>query len=392
VTATPFDPVELADLADPHPRYDEVRGDGGPVELATGGLGVFGYDAAVMVLRDPRFCSAPLGRIYAATLPPGALADEMGHRINFLDPPDHPRVRGLVSQAFTPRRVRALRPWIEATAASLVDELVVADGEVEVMRGLAHPLPSLVISELLGVPTGERERLTDLADTVSPVLGTRITPEQRAAAVAAADELHAVRRAEIDARRTDPRDDLLSALVAAEEDGARLSPPELMSLAATLYSAGHRTTRDLFGNGLDLVLGRGIPVPATVGPEWVDEIARLATPTHFVARFAAEDVDVAGRTLPAGTPLMVFLAAANRDPARYARPHDFDATRAGPPALSFANGPHFCLGAGLARLEVQAMVEAVHRRFPDAGPVGTASPWHQRGPFRGLDRLPLRVA
>ncbi len=392
MVAAPFDPIELAALAEPHPRYDEVRGDGGPVELASGGLGVFGYDAAVFVLRDPRFCSSPLGQIYAAMLPPGALADEMGHRINFLDPPDHPRVRGLVSQAFTPRRVRALRPWIEATAARLVEELTVTDGEVEVMHGLAHPLPSLVISELLGVPIEHRGRLTELADTVTPVFGTKITAEQRAAAVAAAEELHAVLRVEVDARRRDPRDDLFTALVAAEEDGARLSPPELMSLAATLYSAGHRTTRDLFGNGLDLVLRREVPVPATVGPEFVDEIARLATPTHFVARFAAEEVEVAGRTLPAGTPLMVFLAAANRDPARYVRPHEFDATRAGPPALSFANGPHFCLGAGLARLEVQTMVEAVARRFPTARPVGDASPSHQRGPFRGLDALRLRVS
>ncbi len=388
--AAPFDPAELALLADPHPRYDEVRGDGGPVDLATGGLGIFGYDAAVFVLRDPRFCSSPLGRIYAAMLPPGALADEMGHRINFLDPPDHPRVRGLVAQAFTPRRIRELAPWVEATAARLADDLVVTDGEVEVMHGLAHPLPSLVISELLGVPTGHRDRLTELADTVTPVFGTRTTPEQRAAAVAAAEELHGVLRVEIEARRREPRDDLLSALVAAEEDGARLTPPELMSLAATLYSAGHRTTRDLFGNGLDLVLRRGVPIPATVGPEFVDEIARLATPTHFVARFAATEVEVAGRRLAAGTPLMVFLAAANRDPARFARPHSFDATRAGPPALSFANGPHFCLGAGLARLEVRAMIEAVTRRFPGAGPVGAASPWHQRGPFRGLDALRLR--
>jgi len=270
----------------------------------------------------------------------------------------------------------------------------VDDGTVEVLHGLAHRLPSLVISELLGVPLAWRDRLTELSDTITPIFGTSIAPADRAAAVAAAEEMHAILEQEFAVRRAEPRDDLLTALVTAEEDGAGLAAPELMSLAATLYSAGHRTTRDLFGNGVDLLTRRGVALPEVADAAFVDEVVRLATPTHYVARFtaAAAEVEIDGVAVPAGTPVMVFLAAANRDPARYDRPHEFDVTRAGPPALSFAFGSHFCLGASLARMEIQAMTEALARRFPAARASGEKPRWHQRGPFRGLDELRLRVA
>jgi cytochrome P450 len=312
------------------------------------------------------------------------LHDEMTHRINFLDPPDHPRVRGLVAQAFTPRRVAALRPWIARTATELVADLAVTDGCVEVMAGLAHPLPSLVISELLGVPASERQRLTALSDAVTPVFGTSVTAE--------AEQMHAILGAELDDRRARPRDDLLSALVAVEADGERLSHAELMSLVATLYSAGHRTTRDLFGNGLELMVHEGVPLDGAADPTLIDEITRLATPTHYVARFATETVEIGGVPVAAGTPVMVFLAAANRDPAAFADADCFDPGRSGPPALSFALGPHFCLGAALARMEVAVMLAAFAERFPAAAPSGRPRRWHQRGPFRGLDELVVRVA
>ena len=390
---TPFDPAKLAELDDPFPRYADLRAEGPVVTLATGRSAVFGYDTASFVLRDPRFESGTLGLLYASALPPGALRDEMSRRINFLDPPDHPRVRGLVAKAFTPRRVTGLRPWIEATAQQLVDELVVADGCVEIMHGLAHQLPSLVISELLGVPVAVRDQLTGLSDAITPVFGTSVSDADRTIAVAAAEEMHEILRAEMDRRRCEPADDLLSALVAVEADG--LSHAELMSLVATLYSAGHRTTRDLFGNGLELLLTSGVSLDGSVDGRIdaavIDEITRLATPTHYVARFAAEDVEVGGVPVTAGTPIMVFLAAANRDPAVYERPDEYDPARGGRPALSFALGPHFCLGASLARMEVEVMLTAVAARFPRARASGVPRRWHQRGPFRGLDELVVRV-
>ena len=391
-TDAPFDPATLGELADPFPRYAALRAQGPVVELASGRLAVFGYDTAAFVLRDPRFHSGTLGLLYASMLPPGALRDEMSRRINFLDPPDHPRVRGLVAKAFTPRRVAGLRPWVEETARRLVDSLVPGDGTVEVMHGLAHQLPSLVISELLGIPIAVRDRLTGLSDAITPVFGISVSTADRAVAVAAAEEMHAILGGEMDRRRDESADDLLSALVRVEEDGERLSQAELMSLVATLYSAGHRTTRDLFGNGLELMLNAGVPLDGALDARVIDEITRLATPTHYVARFAVDDMEVGGVSVTGGTPIMVFLAAANRDPLVYEAPDRYDPTRSGPPALSFALGPHFCLGASLARMEVEVMLTALVERFPDARAAGVPRRWHQRGPFRGLDELVVRRA
>lgn len=391
-TTEPFDPATLRDLDDPFPRYGALRAEGPVVALASGRSAVFGYEAAASIMRDPRFRSAPLGALYASMLAPGALHDEMSRRINFLDPPDHPRVRGLVAKAFTPRRVNDLRGWIDATASRLVETLPVVDGTIEVMHGLAHPLPSLVISQLLGVPIERRDELTELSDAITPVFGTSVTAEDRDRAVAAAELMHGILGAEMDQRRRDPADDLLTALVTVEDAGERLSHAELMSLVATLYSAGHRTTRDLFGNGLELLLAQGeLADSLPFDVRLVDEITRLATPTHYVARFATASVDIGLATIASGTPVMVFLAAANRDPAMYEHPDRFDPARSGPPALSFALGPHFCLGASLARAEVQAMLGALAARYPHAVAAARPRRWHQRGPFRGLDELTLDI-
>ena len=390
-----FDPASLATMADPFRRYADLRTTAPVVPIASGRSGIFGYEAASFVLRDPQFRTGVLSALYASVLPPGALHEEMTHRINFLDPPDHPRVRRLVAKAFTPRRVGGLRPWVEAKAAEMVDSLLVdRDGTVEVMHGLAHQLPSLVISELLGVPVDLRDELTELSDAITPVFGTSVTTADRATAVAAAEVMHAVLTAELDARRRHPVDDLLSALVEIEDgDGndERLSRSELLSLVATLYSAGHRTTRDLFGNGLDLLLRAGVAMADATDGAVVEELTRLATPTHYVARFPAADTEIDGVAVITNQPLMVFLAAANRDPAVYDEPDAFRPGRDSPPALSFALGAHFCLGAALARMEVEVMLGAFAARFPDARASGRERRWHQRGPFRGLDELVVQV-
>ncbi len=386
-----FDPNELRTIDDPWARYDELRAEGPVVPLEGRFVGVFDHANADRVLRDARFTSSPIGMAYAGSLPPGALHDEMTRRINFLDPPDHPRVRRLVSTAFTPKRVDALRPWVTETASSLLGSLEVDDGQVELMHGFAHQVPSLVISELLGVPVVDRDRLTALSDAVTPIFGTRLDPAEKAIAIDAAEEMHAYFRALADRRRGDPGDDLLSALVHAEDAGDRLSSAELLSLVATLYSAGHRTTRDLVGNGLDLVLRAGHRLdewdPAVV----VEEILRMVTPTHFVARVPQEPVQLGGVTIDGWQPVLVFLAAANRDPAVYDDPHELRPGRDGPTSLSFAFGAHYCLGASLARMEAAEMIAAVVRRWPDLAIGDQPRRWHQRGPFRGLDELVVRI-
>jgi hypothetical protein len=396
MSASSFHPTDLEREQDPYPLFARLR-DASPVlKLDSGFWAVTGYDAVMEVLRNPGCRSGPIALRYLDGLPDGAARDEMGHRINFLDPPDHTRVRGLVSKAFTPRRIGALRPWIEATAERLLDEL---EGHVELdlLAHFAHQLPSLVISELLGVPPDDRDHLTKFSDAVAPLLGVSVADEAKAQAIAAAEEFHAYLGALLDDRRQHPGDDLLSALLAAEEAGERLSRVELLSLAATLYSAGHRTTRDLFANGMSILLARPERYRTVVEGRWdvpgvVEEFLRYETPTLFVARVPLEPVTIAGRTIGPFEPLLVFLSAANRDPAVFDAPDEFRPGRSGQPSLSFAHGAHFCLGASLARSEAEVMLAAIVQRWPRLSLAGDALSlrWHQRGPFRGLDELRVR--
>jgi cytochrome P450 len=392
MTTITFEPTDLARLDDPYGALAELRRIAPIVRLRSGFWAVTGYEAAMEVFRDRACASGPIAQRYVLALPPGAARDEMSHRINFLDPPDHPRVRGLVSKAFTPRRIGDLLPWIEATAARLVDELD-ADRELDLLQRFAHQLPSLVISELLGVPSADRDQLTAWSDAVAPLLGVELDDVTRERALDASEAFHAYLGRLLEERRRQPGNDLLSALLAAEENGERLSRVELLSLAATLYSAGHRTTRDLFSNGMSVLLADRARFGRVVDGRWsaadvVSEFLRYQTPTLFVVRIPLEPVTVAGVEVGAYEPLLVFVAAANRDPAVYVEPDEFRPGRDEPPALSFAFGAHYCLGASLARAEAEVMLGAVARRWPDlALAAGRPLRWHQRGPFRGLDEL-----
>lgn len=392
--ATTFAPTDLARVPDPYPRLAELRAAAPVLRLESGFWAVTGYDAAHEVLRERACASGPIAQRYLAGLPPGAARDEMSHRINFLDAPDHTRVRALVSKAFTPRRVANLLPWIEATAERLLDDLA-GEPEIDLLRQFAHQLPSLVISELLGVPGEERDPLTAWSDEVAPLLGLELSDADRERAIAASEEFHAYLNGLLDARRREPSDDLLSALLAAEENGERLSRVELLSLAATLYSAGHRTTRDLFSNGMSVLLGHREHWEHLVAGRWnvadvVAEFLRYVTPTLFVVRIPVEPIAIAGVAIAPFEPILLFLAAANRDPATFPDPDVFRPRPDAPPALSFAHGAHYCLGASLARGEAEVMLRALVRRWPRMTLAGEPLRWHQRGPFRGLDAL--RVA
>lgn len=369
------------------------------LSMGPGFWAVLGYDEAVAVMHDARFVSSPLGAGFEKRLPAGAARDEMRLRINFMDPPDHPRVRSLVSKAFTPRRIADLRPWIVATAADLLAGIDPRQ-PFDLLREVGHQLPSLVVSELLGIPLSDRARLTEWSDLVSPLLGTAPSATEIELAVEAAEHFHAYLGALLDERRRAPGPDLLSALVLVEEAGERLSRPELLSLAATLYSAGHRTTRDAFTNGVAwMLINREALWRPVVEGAWsiaaiANEILRHQTPTLYVARVAAEAVRVGEIDVAPGDVAMIFLAAANRDPDRYDDPHEFRPGRDGPPALSFAHGAHYCLGANLARAEIEILVDSVVTTWPElrlADPSSEAIHWHQRGPFRGVDALVVRV-
>jgi cytochrome P450 len=387
-----FDPADLEKIADPYPLLAEIRRGGAVQRLESGFWMITGHAAAMEALNHPSCGSSPIAMRYLDGLPPGAARDEMSHRINFLDPPDHPRVRGIVSRAFTPRRTTQLRPWMEKTAADLIDGLE-GHPEIDLLHEFAHQLPSLVISELLGVPPSDRDRLTAYSDAVAPLLATRVEPEKKEAAIVAAEEFHAYLGDLLDDRARHPGDDLLSALLAAEAEGERLQRVELLSLAATLYSAGHRTTRDLFANGMSVLLSDPSRYRSVVDGTWsvpdvVGEFLRYETPTLFVARVPLAPVTIGGVEVGAWEPMLVFLAAANRDPAVHDDPDTFRPGRGGGTPISFAFGAHFCLGASLARSEAEVMLAAVSSRWPGLRlHPDHALRWHQRGPFRGLDEL-----
>jgi cytochrome P450 len=387
-----FAPTDLERAQSPYPLLAELRAAAPIQRLESGFWAIAGYDAAMEALRHPGCRSNPIAMRYLEGLPPGAARDEMSNRINFLDPPDHPRVRALVSKAFTPRRIALLRPWMEQTAERLLDGLRGME-RVDLLRRFAHQLPSLVISEMLGVPPEDRDQLTAWSDAVAPLLGINVAQEDKDRAIAAAEEFHAYLGALLDERRRDLGDDLLSALLTAEENGERLRRAELLSLAATLYSAGHRTTRDLFTNGMSVLLSKTGRWSSVVQGRWsvaqtVEEFLRYETPTLFVVRVPLEPVTIAGVDVGPFEPLLVYLSAANHDPAVYDDPDAFLPGRSGPPALSFAYGAHYCLGASLARSEAETMLAAVVGRWPQLRlDAERELHWHLRGPFRGLDEL-----
>jgi len=406
---TDFEPARLGEVDDPYPLFASLRSQGSSVLTASGFRCVVTFDAAEAVFRDARFQSGLIATRYREALPPGAARDELSYRINFLDPPDHPRVRGIVSRAFTPARVRDLRPWVEATAEDLLDDiesglvdsadLVDSAGPlpptVDLRADFAHTLPSLVISEMLGVPVADREQLTGWTEAVTPLLGVQIPADLRQRALDASERFADYASDLVEQRRRSPGSDLLSAMVEEGPDGERLSREELLSLVVTLYSAGHRTTRDLFTNGLFTLLRHpdqyaAVAADPTLVAGAVGEFLRYETPTLYVARVPVADADIAGVPVPAFTPTLVMLAAANRDPARFIESERFDIRRDEGSSLSFAFGPHHCLGASLARMEAEVMLRAVTRRWPLltlADGDRPAPRWWSSGPFRGLDHL-----
>lgn len=397
---TSFNPTQLAEVDDPYPLFDTLHESGPSVATNAGYHVVVGYDTAKNVLQDDRFSSGRIGEFYRATLPEGAARERLGHRLNFTDPPDHTRVRGLVATAFTPQRVKRLRDWVETKAHELLDDVearIEADESVDIRAQVAHELPSAVISELLGVPVEDRDRLTELTEAITPLLNVQMDPAETEKALEASERFAEYAQELIEQRRENPGEDLLSDLITVEEDDQSLSDEELESLFITLYSAGHRTTRDLFSNGLYHLLQRPEDYGTVVAepdlvPSTIQEFLRYETPTLYAARVPTEDVEVAGQSVSEGTITLIALAAANRDPDTFTDPHRFDIRRDGPDSLSFAAGRHRCLGAPLATMEAEVMLDAVTDRFPDLTLADPEPEWWSSGPFRGLSHLQVQRA
>jgi cytochrome P450 len=371
-----FDPLSRDFQLNPYPYYDELRESTPILHWPEANTWFFTtHEDISTLLRDKR-----LGRSIDHVLtrdqrglPPPEPTLAPFHKLSEhsmfdKEPPDHTRLRSLVHQVFTPRRVENLRAHIQTITNSLLDA-VQAQGRMDVIEDFATPLPVTVIAELLGVPEPDRYLLRPWSQDIVKMYELNHTPEQERRAVQAALEFSEYLRQLARKRRANPADDLISALVAVEDGGDRLSEDELISTCILLLNAGHEATVNVIGNGLWALLQQPqvfqqLKDDLLLIPTAVEELMRYDTPLQLFQRWVLEDMDYKGYHFPQGVELSFMFGAANRDPARFAEPNQLDITRQDNPHISFGGGIHYCLGAPLARLEMHIAFSTLLRRFP----------------------------
>ena len=397
----PFNPFLASHRRNPHATWQRLREES-PVAWCRG----FGawlltrYDDCDTVLRDANFTADrnQTGLVRAIRFLGRKNPDFIGlldGNLLMIDGVDHRRLRGLVSQAFTPRRVEALRPRVEAVVDELLDRAA-EENEIDLVARIAHRVPVVVIAELLGVPLEDRDDFlrwsTGMVGMLDPLQGSGgVKPMMEALR-----NLNAYFRPLLAERREAPRDDLLSAMIAAEDEGEKLAEADLLALASLLLVAGHETTSNLIGNAVVALLqNRGerkrLTDDLSLLPSAVEEFLRFDSPIQLTDRAAIEDCEIGGQRIKAGQLVMTVLAAANRDPARFEDPDRLDVGRADNRHLAFGHGNHFCLGSQLARLEAEVVLGALLRRFPDFEGPSSPEEWHRSMLLRGPVALPLRL-
>ncbi|KOV66946.1 cytochrome P450 family protein [Streptomyces sp. MMG1121] len=389
------DVVDLGEFGDelrtdPHPEYARLR-ERGPVHRvrlpgwADEAWLIVGYEEARAALADLRLAKD------TSKIGVTILEQEMvGKHLLATDPPQHTRLRSLVTRAFTMRRVEQLRPRIQQITDELLDEMLPA-GRGDLIGSLAYPLPITVICELLGVPDMDREEFRKLSTGV-------VAPADEQTANDAVVRLGAYLTDLIEDKRcSGPTDDLLSDLIrTTAEDGDRLSAQELRGMAFLLLVAGHETTVNLIGNGVHALLAHpgqlaALRADMNLLDGAVEEMLRYEGPVHSATyRFAAEPLEIAGAAIEKGEHVVVSLTAAQRDGDRFGDPHRFDIHRDTRGHLAFGHGIHFCLGAPLARLEGRIAVGTLLRRAPGLALDGTPGEWLPGLLMRGMRSLPVR--
>lgn len=399
-----FAPALLLELftpearADPYPIYRRYR-EQSPVQRSQVGIWTFTrYRDILTILRDERFSAdhrnaTVVNEFFAQETGPDPIREVAGKILLFTDPPDHTRMRTLVNKAFTPRAIEGLRSHISELVDGFLDG--VADrGEMDVIADFAYPLPAYVICELMGVPVEDRDRFRGWSGEIAPIIDPITPPDVLQRAMEVAQQFGVYFAELVTERRARPQDDLLSALIAAEEQQDRLSEEELLGLCVLLFIAGHETTQNLIGNGLLALLRNRDQLeklrddPSLVRNA-IEEMLRYDSPVQLTARPALEDVEIDGHTIRKGEEAVVILGAGNRDPDVFDDPERLDITRDKIQPVSFGAGFHFCLGAPLARLEGEIAFTKLLARFPSIDLATDEPAWRNTLTLRGLASLPV---
>jgi cytochrome P450 len=379
-----------------------------PVHLSPiGAFALFRYDDVHRVLRDPSL-SVEEDKMMPLTVDPDpdvaamleARSGNGSHNMLNVDPPDHHRLRRLVSKVFTPRMIEALRPRVQQLVDEHLDVALASGTDVDLISGLAFPLPFVVISEMLGVPEGrDRSQLREWSGAIVKTFDPILTREESFAAFDAIDNTRTYLEEVIAWKRSNPSDDLLTALIAAEDDGDRLNELELIEQVILLFVAGHETTVNLIGNGtLALLRNRDqldlLASDTTVDGTFVDELLRYDSPVQMSRRITVAPYEIGGKTIEPGSIVMTCLGSANRDPEKWGETADaLDLRRADArDQMSFGGGFHSCLGAHLARLEGQVAIATLVRRFPRVELATDTLEWNGRIVLRGLNELPVTLS
>lgn len=404
-TPAPGDPqpnlMDPAFIADPYPALNALReGEGAGPDAFGAQWFVTRYDDVYRILYDRDLSADPanadpgtsMGFIHAAG---GDHRDEP-QSILMMDEPGHTRLRKLVNKAFTPRAVESLRPRAEAIAGELLDALA-GEPEFDLMAAFAQPYPTTVIAEMIGVDPADRSQFKQWSDRSVRGLDPFLSPEDRALTAEASAKLREYFRRAIAERRSTPRDDLVSRLIAAHEEHDALTEPEMVVMLSLLLTAGNVTTTDLIGNGVKALVDHPAELqrlredPALI-PNAVEEILRFDPPVIETWRTSSGPLQVCGHAIAARQTIAPSLAAGNHDPRHFPNPERFDVTRAEIDHLSFGGGIHYCLGASLARLEAQVALTKLLDRFPRLRKAEGRDPMYRALPgFRGMESFWVRV-
>ena len=392
-----FNPFLPEHRADPHATWRDLR-ENAPVYRSRmfGGFLFTRYDDVLRILRDPAFSTdrsetAAMKMVMGMSRNQPDFAGLLERNLLTLDGPEHRKLRNVVSKAFTPRRVERMRPQLEATVETLL-ERVAEDCEMEVVSALAYPLPVIAIADLLGVPAEDHTRFRRWAEQLVQLLDPFQGRGGAKPLIEATHEIFDYFRALLAERRANPTDDLLSAMLAAEEDGERLAEIDLLALSSLLLVAGHETTSNLIASSVLLLLRfpqerKRLQDDQGLLPTAVDEFLRYESPIQLTDRAVVEDCEIGGQELRRGQMAVAVLAAANRDPARFPSPDQLDVGRTDNTHLAFGQGNHFCLGSQLAKLEAEVAIGALLRRFPDFSGEPVPTGWRRSMIVRGPESL-----